>query len=144
VVLDELRTGATRLAGLHGQRFTGFLVPPWNRIDPTLLPHLPGLGFAGLSTFGPELAAPIRLINTHIDLIDWKSTRGGRETAALVTDIVNRLRQVFDDGGAVGILTHHLVHDAAAWNFLERLFDLTSRHRACIWMPVTALLSNSR
>lgn len=141
-VLKELRAGTAHLSSLYGVRFTGLLVPPWNRIDARLYPHLPGLGFTGLSTFGPEHDLPVPAINTHVDLIDWKGTRGGRDTAALIADTVHRLQAVFDDAGSVGILSHHLVHDTAAWVFLERLFHLTTRHSGCIWMPVTELLSD--
>ncbi len=144
VVLDELRNGTAHLADLYGESFTRLLVPPWNRIDAQLLPHLSGLGIAGLSTFGPEHETPVPTINTHVDLVDWKGTRGGRDTTTLVAEIVHRLRHVFDDGGSVGILSHHLVHDEAAWLFLERLFRLTSRHEGCIWVPVTELLSKLR
>jgi len=143
-VLEELRAGSAHLSSLYSVRFTGLLVPPWNRIDAQLYPHLPGLGFTGLSTFGPEHNLPVPAINTHVDLIDWKGTRGGRDTAALIADTVHRLQAVFDNAGSVGILTHHLVHDTGAWVFLERLFHLTTRHSGCNWMPVTELLSNFR
>lgn len=140
VVLEELSRGAARLDALYKESFTGVLVPPWNRIDTRLLPHLTGLGLVGLSAFGPERELPVPVINTHVDLIDWKGTRGGRDTANLVADIVDRLRQVFEDGGTVGILSHHLVHDQAAWLFLERLFRLTSGHDGSVWMPVSDLM----
>ena len=143
VILEELRTGSAHLAALYGETFTGVLVPPWNRIDTQLLPHLSSLGLAGLSAFGPEQELPLPVINTHVDLIDWKGTRGGRDTADLIADIVHRLRQVFDEGGTVGVLSHHLVHDEAAWLFLERLFRLTCRHGGCTWMSVSALLRDS-
>jgi len=144
VVLDELRRGATHLATLHGERFTSVLVPPWNRIDPQLLPHLSGLAISGISTFGPEREMPLPVINTHVDLIDWKGKRGGRKTADLVVDIVHRLRQVFDNGGTVGILTHHLVHDEVAWQFLERLLRLTCQHENCAWNSISELFSDLR
>lgn len=144
VVLEELRRGTAHLATLYGERFTRVLVPPWNRIDTQLLPHIAGIGIAGLSTFGPEHETPLPAINTHVDLIDWKETRRGRNSAELVADIVYRLRHVFENGGSVGILSHHLVHDEAAWLFLERLFSLTSRREGCIWMPVSNLLSDPR
>ncbi|MGI9390550.1 MAG: polysaccharide deacetylase family protein [Boseongicola sp.] len=142
VVLEELSKGTEHLAALYGGSFTSVLVPPWNRIDAQLLSHLTSLGLAGLSTFGPERDLPLPVINTHVDLIDWKGTRGGRDAANLVTEIVDRLRQVFDDGGAVGILSHHLVHDETAWLFIEHLFRLTSRHDGCAWMSLPKLFSD--
>ena len=144
VVLGQLRAGAAHLSRLHGDRFAAVLVPPWNRIEAALLSYLPGIGYSGLSVFGPEQPSAIRTVNTHVDLIDWKLTRGGREPAALVDELVARMRQTGDTGGTVGLLTHHLVHDENAWSFLERLFDLTSDHPACRWLPVSDLLADRR
>ena len=141
---EEAAAGLARLEAIFDEQLCRIFVPPWNRIDAQLYPHLPGLGFTGLSTFGPEHNLPVPAINTHVDLIDWKGTRGGRDTAALIADTVHRLQAVFDNAGSVGILTHHLVHDTGAWVFLERLFHLTTRHSGCNWMPVTELLSNFR
>lgn len=140
VVLDELRAGAVHLSNLHGDGFVSILVPPWNRIDARLLPHLAKIGYTGVSVFGPEKPSPIRSVNTHVDLIDWKSTRGGRDPAELVDEIVTRLKHTFDKGGTVGLLTHHLVHDQNAWSFLEQLFDLTSGHPACRWTAISDIL----
>ena len=66
-------------------------------------------GFRALSVFGPERPGPIRQVNTQVDVIDWRGTRGGRDEGVLVDEIVARI----GTGGAVGLLTHHLVHDAA-------------------------------
>ncbi len=142
-VLGELAQGAAHLAKLYGAKFTGLLVPPWNRIDTQLLPHLSALGLTGLSTFGPERELPLPAVNTHVDLIDWKRMRGGRDANALVSEIVHRLRQIFDDGGCVGVLSHHLAHDEAAWHFLEDLFRATSAHGGCKWATADELLSSS-
>ena len=137
IILDELRAGASHLANLHGDRFVSLLVPPWNRIDPPLLAHLPKIGYTGVSVFGPEKPSPLRSVNTHVDLIDWKSTRGGRDPATLIQEIVARLKHNFDTDGTVGLLTHHLVHDQNAWSFLEQLFDQTSGHPACRWTAIS-------
>lgn len=139
-VLTELKTGFLHLQHLHARRFVPVLVPPWNRIAPPLIPQLASLGFRGLSVFGPEKQEPIRLFNTHVDLMDWHGTRGAREPAALVADIVKRLQQMFETDGAMGLLTHHLVHDEAGWTFLDALFGLTTQHPACRWMPLADML----
>ena len=41
-----------------------------------------------------------------------------------------------DSDEAVGILTHHLVHDETAWLFLEGLFAATVAHPACRWVSI--------
>ena len=139
-VLAELKAGFDHLQALHPTRFVPMLVPPWNRIAAPLIPELAGLDFEALSVFGPEKPAALRLINCHVDLMDWHGTRGAREADALIADIVRRLQQMSDTGGVMGFLTHHLVHDAAGWRFLDGLFEVTTQHPACRWMPLTDML----
>jgi hypothetical protein len=38
------------------------------------------------------------------------------------------LRAAFTSGEAIGVLTHHLVHDEATWIFLEQLFEHTANN----------------
>ena len=50
------------------------------------MPTLPEIGFRGLSTFGPRKRVHpvrgLRAVNTHVDLVDWKTRRFvGRATA---------------------------------------------------------------
>lgn len=134
-VMDDLARGFAQLAALHGPRFVPVMVPPWNRIAPQVAAALPDAGFRALSVYGPAKPGPLPQINTHVDLIDWHGTRGGRDQALLEAEIVAAMAQ-----GPVGILTHHLVHDAAAWTFLDRLVAVTSVHPGCRWVPISALL----
>ncbi|MBD9651026.1 polysaccharide deacetylase family protein (plasmid) [Ensifer sp. PDNC004] len=140
-VLQELAAGYTRLRALFPQSFVPMLVPPWNRIDGALLNGLPGIGFEALSVYGPEKPSPFKLVNTHVDVMDWHGTRGCRDHAAIVSDLIARLRQVCGEdekkrdqaGRTIGVLTHHLVHDAGVWSFMEALFALTAGNPACRW-----------
>jgi hypothetical protein len=141
IVIAELKTGFDRLHALHASRFVPVLVPPWNRIAAPLLAMLPGLGFRALSVFGVEKAGPLPMLNTHVDLMDWHGTRGAREHMALIDDIVRRLQEMFDGGGRMGFLTHHLVHDESAWQFLDALFDRISSHPAGRWMALPDVLA---
>lgn len=140
VVLEELSRGFRLLSDLHGQRFVPLLVPPWNRIDAALVPRLSGLGFKALSVYGCEKQAAIPLINTHVDVMDWHGTRGGRDADALVAEIVTRLAVMTEHGGAMGLLTHHLVHDETVWSFMEALFEATAGHPGCRWVSITELM----
>lgn len=138
-VLGELGQGLRRMDALFSGGAVPLLVPPWNRIDTALLPHLAGLGYRGVSTFGLPRPAPLPVLNTTVDIIDWHGTRGCRGHAALVGEIVAQLDAGFTatDQPAVGVLTHHLVHDEAAWDFLRRLFS-TTRGR---WHGIGELLA---
>lgn len=125
VILDQLRAGFDKLQALYPERFEPVLVPPWNRIDPVLLPSLPEIGYRALSVYGQaKPASPVTLINTHVDIIDWHGTGGCRPQADLVALLVAELDQrLAGSEEPIGILTHHLVHDGAAWDFLTRLFE---------------------
>ncbi|KKX25751.1 polysaccharide deacetylase family protein [Rhizobium sp. LC145] len=135
-ILGELEAALKRVQSMFGSRTVAMLVPPWNRIDPALVPSLPSLGFQALSVFGEEKRfTPVPLLNTHVDIIDWKVTRGGRPADTLFVEIARRVEEISSDPlETVGILTHHLVHDAAAWSFLGTLFEHTADHPGCRWM----------
>lgn len=137
-VLAELQAGFDKLTELHGPRFRPMLVPPWNRISDDLLPSLASLGFATLSVFGKERSSsPIHLLNTHVDVMDWHGTRGGRPAAVLFAELADWIDRD-DRPSVIGVLTHHLVHDEAVWSFLEELFEITSRHPGCVWIDPAA------
>lgn len=138
-VLDDLAEGLRKLRSLHGARCLPLLVPPWNRIDRALLAALPALGFTSLSVFGPETAGPLPELNTHIDPIDWHGTRSLRDEGVLIAQMVARLGRI-ESAGSLGVMTHHLVHDAAIWDFVERLFEATARHPGCRWHAAQNLL----
>jgi hypothetical protein len=142
VVLAELSEGCSRLERLHPGRFSPVLVPPWNRIDPDLLPHLAGIGFSALSVFGAPRPSPLRMLNSTVDIMDWRGNRGGRDHAALIAEIVAQLEAAFRGvGGPVGLLSHHLVHDEVAWSFVDRLFEVTEASGACRWRSLGELLA---
>jgi peptidoglycan/xylan/chitin deacetylase (PgdA/CDA1 family) len=143
-VLDDLDRGMGRLREIFGDRLQPVLVPPWNRIDTALLPHLPGLGFRALSADGaPKEGAPdtLRQIPISVDIMDWRRTpRGGRPHAELVAELVEELGRARRSDRAVGVLGHHLVHDETAWGFLEGLFASTCSHAATRWVAPSSLL----
>lgn len=144
VVLGELRRGVGLLRKLFGDGFVPVLVPPWNRIDEKLLPHLAEIGIEALSVFGGERPGPVPEVNTHVDIMDWHGTRGCRPAQDILADIIKRLGEMKQTGGSMGLLTHHLVHDEAAWEFLERLFAATAGHPACHWDALSDLLTENR
>lgn len=153
-VLHELARGAAMLdAGLGsdpsaeggGPERAAVLVPPWNRFAAGLLPALPGLGFDGLSGFGPRAAEAtpkgLRLCHCHVDILRWKDPRGFRgeaETLAqLIAHLGARRRGEADGEEATGLMTHHLAHDGPAWAFLERLLDTLTAHPAVDFLSVS-------
>jgi hypothetical protein len=129
----DLAAGFVRLQQAFGSQFLPVLTPPWNRIEASALPALPGLGFRGLTRFDEppyrkNVAIPgLKEVNTQVDVIDWRGSRGfvGIEAALarLVGHLAARREGRADPALPTGILTHHLVHDTATWRFLENLQD---------------------
>jgi hypothetical protein len=142
VVLGELRAGFGKLERLYPQQLLPVLVPPWNRIDQALVAELPSLGLSALSVYGrAKSGGAIRLLNTHVDIMNWHGKRAGRPHAELVAALVAELQVRFEgDPEPTGILAHHLVHDATAWDFLSRLVEETHRHPAIAWTAARTLL----
>ncbi|MDE1996828.1 MAG: polysaccharide deacetylase family protein [Rhizobiaceae bacterium] len=138
IVLDELHRGFDKLKALYPRQFAPMLVPPWNRIDKALLPELSAFGYRAVSVYGlAKPDQPIALVNTHIDIMDWHGTYGGRPHGDLVAELVRELQNRFDGNDEpIGVLTHHLVHDARAWGFIEALFAETAGHAAVEWHPI--------
>lgn len=141
-IAEELKTGKSVLEDAFGATFMPILVPPWNRIDPGLHPLLGQWGYSGLSVFGKradaEIAPGVALINTHLDPIDWRGTRG------FVGDdmMLGRLLEHVDAGEPIGFLTHHLVMDEPCWSFLEWLLSAVARHPAIRFCSAPSLFSS--
>ena len=141
-VLEELRAGREKLAGLFGGRVSGLVVPPWNRIDDAVLARIGEIGFAGASVHGwLTERRPARMVNVHIDIIHWSGGRVGREIGWLYAELAWNMKEARRRGfRAVGILTHHLAHDEKAWANLETLMDRMSQNQA-VWLAADDLLA---
>lgn len=124
----DLQHAMARMQDLFGDRLATMFVPPWNRFDPALLPVLADLGFDVLSTYLPRAQADpiagVTQINTHIDPIFWRGTRGLVPSEELVAQTVELLQArragTQDNAEPLGYLTHHLVHDADIWEFSQQ------------------------
>ncbi|WP_246775808.1 glycosyltransferase [Methylobacterium aquaticum] len=103
-----------------GPRLLPVLVPPWNRIAAALPEALPALGYRGLSAAHPVPTVPgLAQAHAAIDPIAWRAGATLADPAAVIARAVRAVAE----GGAVGLLTHHLVQDDATWDFCERLLD---------------------
>jgi hypothetical protein len=100
------------------------------------------IGYAAVSTFGLSVLEPVKMsipqINTHVDLIDFRGTRTCRDHGLLAGSLAETLDHSLTNGYyPIGILSHHLVHDDAAFEFLERLFAISKSHR---WLSARELV----
>ncbi|MEQ9640648.1 MAG: polysaccharide deacetylase family protein [Alphaproteobacteria bacterium] len=152
--LADVALGWTRLRHLFGERARPIFVPPWNRIDPAFVARLGHAGLTGLSRFGPRKAmhpAPgLTEMNCHVDIIDWRGTRGfvgddaalaqfiahlgARRIGGARQDAATSVDGSVDAAEATGLMTHHAVHDAECWEFLGKLCRNTAKHDAARWL----------
>ncbi|MEM9643123.1 MAG: polysaccharide deacetylase family protein [Pseudomonadota bacterium] len=140
-VMEEAAAGLARLRALFDQDLRPMFVPPWNRIAPEVAVRLPEVGYRILSTATPRTAAypvpGLEQVNTHIDPIDWRGTRGLASPDTLIAKTVDLLRDRregrADPSEPLGVLTHHLVHDQEVWTFTEALLQRLLDGPTTIW-----------
>jgi hypothetical protein len=140
--MDRLLQGRQRLTQAFGDRALPVLAPPWNRFPGGRFTQLAGAGYVGISTFQKrhaEFPVPgLRQCNTHVDIIDWQGGRGfvgeARALEMACAHLRTRRPDPCDAGEPLGWLTHHAVHDAAAWVFLARLFERSRRMPGLRWL----------
>jgi peptidoglycan/xylan/chitin deacetylase (PgdA/CDA1 family) len=130
--LERLARACERLTALAGPAFVPVLAPPWNRFRADLVAALPSIGLRGLSSFGARKGARgVVEVNTHVDIIDWRGTRAicgeAAALAAAARHLAARRTGAVDASEPTGWLTHHELHDGAAWKFLSDLFERTQR-----------------
>ena len=148
-ILDELAAGGAALAAAFGARALPCLVPPWNRIADGLLAYLPALGFRAVSCYGPRKSGRttggLLEFNTHVDIIDFRGGRGFRGVEACVeqlrTHLEARRHGKVDAGECTGLLTHHLDHDEACWEFCIELFDRLGGDSGVCWLSAEECLA---
>ncbi len=145
----ELTAGRARLSDLFGTRAQPVLVPPWNRFDNSLLDLLARCGLTGISRArtrsAPARGPGVIEVNIHVDLVAWKGSRGFVGEDAALGGLVKhlrwrRLRAVCADE-PTGILTHHLVQDAATDAFLDRLIAESVAHPAVLWLDASEIFT---
>lgn len=125
VRLEAIDDGWQRLAGWP--RRTPIFVPPWNRYDTDLAASLGLRGFRAISAFAAAKRLPGGIVecNCHVDIISWRTTRGFAGTVKTMGKLVEHLQArrtgVAAMSHATGLLTHHLAHDEACWQFLAAL-----------------------
>jgi peptidoglycan/xylan/chitin deacetylase (PgdA/CDA1 family) len=138
-MLGELSAGRKILAELFGDQSLPVLVPPWNRIGDSMRRNRKRAGLPGLSVFGPRNGAFGRCVNAHLDIIHWRAGTARDPAEAYATLCAEVERRLQGDSEPVGILTHHLAHDDAAWSLLEMLLDDLSGCAGSWWPLLNSL-----
>lgn len=137
LVCEELSRGWTRLLQFAADTALPVLVPPWNRMAAAVVDQLPELGLQGISVFAEAFTrdAPdtLKVRNCHLDIVDWRGTRGGRNHAGMIEELIGHVNSRAKAEQPIGVLTHHLVHDEAAWSFLGDLGKCVHDHPDARW-----------
>ena len=140
-VLDDLARGRERMRDLFGGALADVLVPPWNRIDDAVIPHLASAGYSALSCFAPTPdPSPLPRLDCDLDIVDWRGGRVGRPLG----DLAGKVAGIVARQDRLGILTHHLAHDDAAWTALGAMLDGLAAHRAVRFSHARSLLGVER
>jgi len=127
--LTELERSLHCMQQQFDARLINMFVPPWNRISPVFTAELARLNYSSISTYGPRekthAMKGLIQINTHIDPIFWRDTRGLVDPEILLNSIVKTLQDRrqgrADIEEPLGLLTHHLVHTEEVWAFSRDL-----------------------
>lgn len=143
--LEDLRAGEEIMQRLFPKR-QRVLVPPWNRIA-EMSTDLAAMGFAALSGFKlrqrPYAAPGLAQVNTQIDPVDWRGgdvTSGCRAALTTALTVLQLLRGDAAPQQALGLLTHHLRHDEAGWEFISEFLELIGSHPGARWVRLEEAL----
>lgn len=142
VLTEDIALGFEKMSAEFAEQFVPVMVPPWNRIDESVIAQLSSIGFLGLSCFTararPEVDDNVWLVNTHIDIINWKNNKEFAGSENVISQLTAHLSQKrlgeADRAEPTGLMTHHLVHDIACWEFLAQLFSVLDEHPAVTWL----------
>jgi len=140
VMTGEIAAGWETIRTTFSGQAIPVFVPPWNRMAPQLSSHLAACGIVGLSALGSHQWVPdvtgTTVRDVHVDIIDWRKGRRFVGEAAVLQAMIGHLRERRAAGIATseptGLLTHHLVHGEAIWDFLTRLF--ATAHQSARWL----------
>jgi hypothetical protein len=131
--------GRRRLLALFDARLLPVLVPPFNRFSAHLAPAAIDCGFRYLSGAGDYAGLPLPSRNVHADIIDWDKGQAQLPTEpirAVVAALRLRRHGLLRRDLPIGVMSHHLDQDAAAWALLQELLVRLSAHPAVVFSEV--------
>jgi len=145
-VMAELERGLAIVRQTLPRQAMNIFVPPWNRIAPTWLDAIAEAGFQGVSTLGDQFVgtAPsgLAVCNVHVDIMAWRNGPIARPLHAIAADLAKALHASRGHGNTpVGILTHHLVHDAQANARLDHLLTRLNQCSGVQWLTPDQLIA---
>ncbi len=125
--LDDITRGKLLLHSVFEDRFFPAFTPPWNRCTPDTYRILDDLGFLVLSKDrGKDPVTDYRFndISTTLDLYRWKGGARMKSPNEIVMELIEQMQAL----PVVGLLLHHKVMDASAFEFLDQLLREITRY----------------
>src|SRR3546814_878617 len=101
--------------------------------------------FSTFKTASAYWAAPgLARLNAHLDPVDWHgrgdATAGATACLETALDLLAGLRMGRLPAQPLGLLSHHLRHDSAGWDFLAAFLARTAQHPVVRWIDAAAAL----
>jgi hypothetical protein len=148
-MVEDVLTGQHRMDDLFGSDgWQRVFVPPWHLVTLPFKSVLPALGYRGISTGEPLTSALDHVVEVaaEIDVMDWR-VRAISTERTLEDALLARLRKRRADGAqtsrSLGLLTHHLAFDDAAWDAVSRLLRLLRSHEAVAFVKPSTLFESA-
>jgi peptidoglycan/xylan/chitin deacetylase (PgdA/CDA1 family) len=127
-ITQDLTRGKRRLEQLMAESFYPVFTPPWNRCSADALQALKELGYAAVSrSRGSKPLSPGGLPDFYVN-VDLH-TRKERDSAAGWRNLLDEFEQAVASGFC-GIMIHHQLMNAAAFDFLEILLKALTKNSA--------------
>jgi hypothetical protein len=143
---EALAAGWSRIEKLP--RAMKVFAPPWNDVHPHLERALRANGYAGWSAAGMVSASGTCCrLDAHLDLMRWRGGARFRGRGKLLAAFAAELRRRRISGlwdAPIGLLSHHLAHDAAAWTFLGDFLRWTKAQPQLSWVSLPDLMSETQ
>jgi hypothetical protein len=145
-IVCALVAGRRRLAAAAG--LLPVFVPPWNHAHAALEAALARAGYQAWSAHARTPGgALLPRVDVELDLLRWRGGarfRGERRFLADLAEALAVRRTGGDWERPIGLLTHHLEHDARTWRFLARFLDWSAARPELEWAELAELLPGAR
>lgn len=108
-------------------------VPPWNNLQPRLIEALGDSSITAVSAFDQArgVSDGVARLDAHLDVLRWKGGgrfRGRWRFLSRMRRLLAQRRVSENWDEPMGLLTHHLDHDAATWAFLDQFLAAFQIH----------------
>jgi peptidoglycan/xylan/chitin deacetylase (PgdA/CDA1 family) len=141
----ELAEGRRRLTSFFGDRFLPVLVPPFGYLAPRLTKVVKHVGYRFISVASDFPGLPLPSRNVHLDVVNWRTGRAAEPVEVVRATIAALKLRRFGIVSAempIGIMTHHLDHDSAAWSLVEELLERLIDHSTVLFPEVENIFNS--